>query len=271
MLPLPWKTYAKCFKMGALSAMEYRVDFFIRLFSGVLPIVIQCYLWTAIFRNSSSATVFDYTYSQMIAYSILAILTSTVVAAGFEREISTDVKEGSLNKFVVQPISYFYFRVFKFLGDKSIRIAVLVVINAIVIAILHVTLDFQLMWQAIIGYLMVIPLSLLLNFSIYYCISAISFWVIEAWGIFSTFTLLAGIASGSMFPIDIFNAPVQRVLEWLPFQYVIYFPVNILSGKVSGVDIMSGISIQLIWLVVFLYVSKLLWQAGMRRYEAVGG
>lgn len=271
MLPLPWKTYSNCFKMGAQSAMEYRVDFFIQLFSGALPIVIQCYLWTAIFRNSSSSTVFDYTYPQMIAYSILAILTSRVVAAGFENEIATDVKDGSLSKFIVQPFSHFYFRMFKFLGDKALRIAVLLVINAIVIAVLHFTLHFQLMWHAIVGYLMVMPLSLLMNFSIYYCISAISFWAIESWGIFSTFSLIAGIASGSLFPIDIFSAPVQRFLEWLPFPYIIYFPVNILSGKVSGADVMNGMWLQLAWLVIFLCLSKLMWQAGMRRYEATGG
>lgn len=271
MLPLPWRTYAECFKLGMQSAMEYRVDFFIQLISGALPIVIQCYLWTAIFRNSSSTTVFDYTYPQMIAYSILSILTSRVVAAGFENEISADVKEGSLSRFLVQPFSYFYFRVFKFLGDKFIRIAVLVAINAIVVAVLHFTLDFELRWQAVIGYFVVMPLSLLMNFSIFYCLSSISFWVIESWGIFATFSLLAGIASGSLFPIDVFGASVQRVLEWLPFQYIIYFPVNILSGKVSGADVLSGMGIQVIWIVVFLYLSKLLWQAGMRRYEAVGG
>ncbi|WP_168122398.1 ABC-2 family transporter protein [Paenibacillus sp. HB172176] len=271
MLPLPWNTYSKCFQMGAQSAMEYRVDFFIQLLSGALPMVIQCYLWTAIFRNSSTAVVFDYTYSQMIAYSILAILTSRVVAAGFESEISLDVKEGGLSKFVVQPFSHFYYRMFKFLGEKSIRIAVLVVINAIVIVLLRITLDFEWKPSALIGYVMVIPLSLFLNFAIYYCLSAISFWVIESWGIFATFTLLAGIASGSLFPIDVFSEPVQRVLDWLPFPYIIYFPVNILSGKVSGFGILSGMTIQLIWTAAFLGLSRLLWQAGMRRFEAVGG
>lgn len=46
------KKYFCCFRMGMKSAYEYRLNFIFVLFSAFFPMIIQTFLWIAIFDNS---------------------------------------------------------------------------------------------------------------------------------------------------------------------------------------------------------------------------
>ena len=66
------KKYFCCFRMGMKSAYEYRLNFIFVLFSAFFPMIIQTFLWIAIFDNSQKQIVYGYTLSQMILYTILS-------------------------------------------------------------------------------------------------------------------------------------------------------------------------------------------------------
>jgi ABC-2 type transport system permease protein len=48
------------------------------------------------------------------------------------------------------------------------------------------------------------------------------------------------------------------------------FPVEILTGQLSWVEIRFGFLVTLGWIVFFLAIYRALWRVGLRRYEAVG-
>ena len=112
------RKYLKVFELGFQTALEYRANFALSLLSAAYPIIIQTYLWTAIYTNSTQAVVYGYTYRQMIAYTFLAGLASRIVRTGFEYDIMDDVKSGKFSKFQVQPLGYFAYRLCAFLGQK---------------------------------------------------------------------------------------------------------------------------------------------------------
>ena len=91
--------------MGAQQAMAYRADFFLGLASCIFPIIMQVYLWTALYKAGAASTN-GYSYNQMILYTLLAGMTSRLVATGFENEIARDIKDGGLNKYLVRPVPY---------------------------------------------------------------------------------------------------------------------------------------------------------------------
>jgi viologen exporter family transport system permease protein len=61
------------------------------------------------------------------------------------------------------------------------------------------------------------------------------------------------------------------VLKFLPFTYELYFPVAILLEKVRGVELWGGLLVQTAWVVAAFGGARLMWRAGLRRYESVGG
>jgi ABC-2 type transport system permease protein len=60
-------------------------------------------------------------------------------------------------------------------------------------------------------------------------------------------------------------------LKFLPFTYELYFPVAILMEKVRGLELWAGLCIQAGWVIVSFAGARLMWRAGLRRYESVGG
>lgn len=74
-----------------------------------------------------------------------------------------------------------------------------------------------------------------------------------------------------MFPLEIFGETVVKALQYTPFPYTIYFPVNVLSGKTEAAAMYQGLLIQCGWILLFFWLSRLTWRVSMKKYSAVGG
>lgn len=100
--------------MGVQHSMEYRFHFFLGLLGATFPILVQYFIWTAVYRHSGQDALFSYSYGQIILYTILAGLVSKLIATQFEHQIADDIKNGGLNKYLIKPISYFGYRLVSF-------------------------------------------------------------------------------------------------------------------------------------------------------------
>jgi len=263
--------YVKTFSIGFLSSIEYRANFIMSIVSCIFPIVMQCFLWTAIFNNTGKQTVYGYSYIQLIVYSILAGLVSRIVSAGVEREICEDIKNGGLNKYIIKPLNYFMYRISCYFGGKVLQLGVMFLIMAVTLTILNHYLEFHLEPERILQFIISLSLSLALNFLIYYCLSTVTFWVSEAWAMFGILGLIFNIAGGGVFPLDIFGKRVSMILNVLPFKYTIYYPITIINGSAPLNSFLSNIAVQFAWILLLLVTTKLLWKLGMKKYIAVGG
>jgi ABC-2 type transport system permease protein len=61
------------------------------------------------------------------------------------------------------------------------------------------------------------------------------------------------------------------VARVLPFWYMVGFPVEALTGRLSSAQLWSGFAVQAGWLALALLLSRLVWVQGTKRYTAVGG
>ena len=73
-----------------------------------------------------------------------------------------------------------------------------------------------------------------------------------------------------MVPIDLFPAAVTNALRFLPFRYVLSFPVELTLGRLSLADIGFGLPMQYAWVLFFFLLYRLLWSRGLKSYSAVG-
>ena len=266
------RKYAVAFSLEMQGSMEYRVDFLLSLVNGSFMIIVQFFLWTAIYNGDVQKELYGYNYSQMIVYVIMAGVLSKVMATGFEYDVEEDIKDGRLSRFLVQPIAYLPYRVLGFLGKKTIQIVMVLIISALVLGVLALTVGAEFRAADIGLAVLVIPLSLLLNCMLFYCISMLGFWMTQAWNVFNGMGVVSMILSGGIFPLDVFGSGARAVFRLLPFQYVVYFPLNILCGRLGGAaDFWSGLLTQIVWILLLYALAKLLWKLGMKKYIAAGG
>lgn len=263
--------YAKVFELGFESVIEYRFNFLLSLLSMIFPLTIQYFLWTYIFKASTTGVVYGYTYHQMIIYVVMAGIVSKMVSTGFEWEISGDVKGGDLNKYIVKPVSYYMYRISSFLGGKMAQFIMLAIIATIFLGIISNSYGFVIEPINILMFAIAIFFGIILNYCIVFCIATTAFWFNEVWGVFIAFNLAVNLLSGGLFPVEVFGKTLCKIFQYLPFQYTISFQISILNNKISMSQILMGFVMQLIWIMIMNVFSRALWKLGTKKYIAIGG
>jgi ABC-2 type transport system permease protein len=76
--------------------------------------------------------------------------------------------------------------------------------------------------------------------------------------------------SGQIAPLSLFPWPIQALATLLPFRWLIGFPVELLLGRLTPVEALTGLGAQVVWLVISLALVRVVWRAGVRIYSAVG-
>ena len=262
--------YCYVFGMGMQKAMAYRADFFLSIVSCIFPIIMQVYLWTALYAAGAADTN-GYTYEQMILYTLLAGVTSRIVATGFENDVARDIKDGGLNKYLVKPMNYGAYCFAQFAGGKAAAAGFLLAAAAAVLGGAALTLGVPFAPVRLALYALSLVLALVLNFAIFFTIALLGFWLTEISQLFGTISIVIMVVSGGVFPLDIFGPAAAVLSAVLPFGYTTQFCVNIVSGRLGWGGIGCGLLMQLGWCAVFTGLHTLLWRRGVRRYAAVGG
>ncbi len=82
---------------------------------------------------------------------------------------------------------------------------------------------------------------------------------------------LSQLLSGALIPLVFFPDLVQKIIQVLPFSSIIYTPVMIYLGKLSGMDVAYFILLQLFWLLVMVMLSRTVWKAVVKSLTILGG
>lgn len=264
--------YYKTLLMGLSDAMQYRLNFMLGLISIIFPITIQIYIWNAVYFGKQESVIYGFSYKQMILYTLLSAIVSKFVASdGFEGEINQDIKYGGLNKYLVKPVSYSKYRLSCSLGKKAPQAIVITCLIAVVLVVSSIVLGQKLEPFRILMFFISICLATLLNLLHVYCISAAAFWISDAGSFFQISSLVVNVFSGGVFPLEIFGNTLNRIFNYLPYKYTIYYPVTMMNGKLENSRIFEIIGLQIFWIAILILLSKVFWRIGMKKYNAIGG
>jgi len=176
----PFLKYRKSFTTGLKASVEYRFNFFLSLAGAVSQVVIQTALWIVLYEGGGEENVlFGFTFTQMIAWTVIAQLVSRLVRTGFEYEVNSDIKSGSLDRYLVKPVSYFGYRLFSFLGDKAAQSLFSCVLLAAAVAVLGTVTGFAVTGRNAALFSVALVLAFVLNFLLFWCVGLAGFWLTE--------------------------------------------------------------------------------------------
>lgn len=262
------KKYLQVMKNTWDEASAYRASFIIYRLRFVLGILTMYFLWLVVLPEGE--TVFGYDQSTMLTYVLGVSLMTSIVFATKSQSIATDINEGNLSNFLLRPVSFLKYQFARDIADKGVNI---------VFAIFELTLLFVILKppfyiQTDPVYLTLFVISTLFATLMYFFFSVllgmVGFWSNETWGPRFIFYQLIIFFAGGLFPLDMLPSAVYQSLEYLPFQYLIYFPLNIYLGQVGVNEAVKGIAISGAWIVLMLFLTKYLWGLGLKFYTAHG-
>lgn len=270
--------YAKVMRVTLVERLTYRLDFLISTFLRFLPMLTTILLWQAVFAGAEetdgSTKLSNFSFNEMIAYLLMVNISRMFSSMpGLAGGIAREIRDGTLKKYLIQPIDMLNYLVSYRVAHKISYIISSALPYAILFFICRhffqglVPTD-PLVWLAFLASLI---MAFLVGFYFEASVGMVGFWFLEVTSILYIVMTVNFFVSGHMFPLDLLPQPWSTVLKWLPFQYMAYFPAAVFLGKVSGAALGWGLLLQLAWSVVFIVLSRWLFARGLRRYSAFGG
>ena len=279
-----WWTF---FQISINERLVYRLDFVIGTLMRFLPTMTQIFLWWAIFDSISTPGSADsvagpdgeiagFSFGDMIAYYLLVIISRAFSSMpGLTTGIANQVRNGEVKKFLIQPVDMLGCLLVQRIAHKLVYY---------LIASLPFALVFWMAGSFFVNgwppadvtfvFVVSLLLSFLLGFYLEACIGLISFWFLEVTSLTFIYMLLTFLLSGHMFPLELLPArpiDLRGFVEFLPFQYLAYFPAAVFLGKVQGPGMWNGLATEVVWVLTFMLLSRVLWKRGIKRYSGFGG
>src|SRR5262249_40029641 len=267
--------YFNIFQASLVERMAYRGDFLLGTVLRFLPVITTILLWEAVFAGSDQQEFAGFSRDQMIAYLLLIHISRMFSSMpGLAGGISRDIREGTLKKYLVQPLDMIGYLLSYRAAHKTAYIATSALPYAglflVCIGYFEVFPD----PLTFLGYLAALVLGFLIGFFFEACIGMIGFWFLEVTSLLWVVTTLNYAVSGQMFPLDLLadRYPLLAAsLKALPFQYLAYFPAVVFLGKVTGAELARNLLIDVACVLVFVVLTRWLYARGLRRYSAFRG
>ncbi len=261
------KKYLSISKMIILEKLQY----FLSSFSSLVTVLMFIYIYLQVWNNmyASDELIAGYTLNQMIWYiAITEILWQTIRPRRMSKELSSDIRSGKIAYILNKPLNYCLYELFKYIGESSIEILFFLFIGLPVIYLIIGPLyTFKII--SLLPVLIILVFSILITGIVYITISLSAFWIGDnkpVFWIYEKFVLLIG----TIFPVEIFNKSLQRLIKFTPVYSTIY-SVAKLVVDFSWSKFIELLIIQIIYLIVMLLVCMVVYKKGVKKLNVNGG
>ena len=273
-------TWWTIFRICIEERLVYRGDFALGTLMRFLPIVTQIFFWGAIFAAAGKSELVGYSNKEFIAYFLLTMITRAFSSMpGLASGVAREVREGTIKKYLIQPIDLVGFLLISRIAHKLVYYVVALLPFALVFYLCRGY--FESGWPdatTMAAYVASLLMAFLLGFFLECAIGMISFWFLEVSSLLFVYMLFNFILSGHMFPLEVlYNIPgqwgamIHVIVDFLPLKYLAYFPSAVFLGKVTGQKLIWGLVMQFGWLVFFIIVCRVAYARGVKRYSGFGG
>lgn len=251
----------RLFRLYFLSVLQHRARMLVWFLISLLNPLLLILFWGGTGKLNSG----------LVSYYLLLIIAGALLMSHIEEDISEfDIKNGDLVTYLLKPYPYYWL---KFYSEATYRItegaygiiAFLVLIPFFVSSIDLTTNFLQLILAVIIA-----GLAFLLSFSYKMVLGMISFWTTDIGGLFQVSDIVIITLAGYILPIAMMPQPISTIATIFPFSYMIYYPIAAFSNQLTLITELKVILIQIVWIIIFNFIYRKMWNMGIKKFSAVG-
>ncbi|HXN06913.1 MAG TPA: ABC-2 family transporter protein [Nitrospiria bacterium] len=261
------RKYLTLFRVNWQNSLQYRASTVIYIVGYGLYISVLLYLWHSVYQSGKQMGA--YSVSDMMTYYLLQMIMNTVILSYISWDLIDQIREGFFSNFLIKPVNTLAYWFTINLSGKLLEIIYI----GTTLLVLYLTFGKYFVlppdWKTGGIFLICLFLALCLSFLLDFCIAMIAFWLIQVRVFKFMLQYIIFFFAGAILPLDLFPEWLRGIIYALPFQYIIFVPIQIYLGKISvSWDFFLR---ELAWIFFFLVLARLMLARGIRRYEAVGG
>jgi ABC-2 type transport system permease protein len=246
----------------------YRFEFFMEFVLTVVRMYGIYWVWRVLYTQRPGA--FGVNLEQMTTYGVMGMALEMFIWSRPQWYMATQIKSGAIDTDLMKPLDFHWYMLARSIGEMFIGVAVLG-LPALVIAYIFLGVQFPPDVWAGLMFVLSLLLGFLLLFHLNFILGSLAVVALDirhiSWAYFSLIRFLGG----QIVPLWLFPPAVALIAEVLPFKGTYYIPISIYIGKLTGIDAIDALGFQVIWLVVLVLLSRLLWSMAHRRLVVQGG
>jgi ABC-2 type transport system permease protein len=253
-------------RIGFAESIAYRAEMFIWLLSTTMPLVMLA-LMTAVARE---APIGRFGEADFAAYYLAALVVRLNTGAWVVWEVNFEVRQGTLAFRLLRPIHPLVHFACANVGAMPLR--VLISLPVVGAAIWTVGGD-RFTHDPVL--LAIFPLTVLgawlITFLAQALVGSLAFRFDNSSAIFELWLGLYALLSGYLIPLELFPPWLHGVVRWLPFRYMLAFPVELVIGMTPRAQALLDLGVQWVIVAALGLATRGAWRSGVRRFSAFGG
>ncbi|HSN92391.1 MAG TPA: ABC-2 family transporter protein [Anaeromyxobacteraceae bacterium] len=253
-------------RTGFAAAVAYRAEFVVWLLSTTMPLVMLA-LWSAVARE---APVGRFGQAEFAAYFLVALVVRLLTGAWVIWELNMEIRQGTLALRLLRPLHPLVAYAAENVAAVPLRIVLSLPVALVMLWAVggdRITRDPVL--------LAVVPLSILgawlITFLAMCIVGSLAFFIESAGAVFEVWLGLFGIFSGYLVPLELYPAWVTSLARFLPFRYMLGFPVEMVLGMTPRAEALLELGAQWAFVLVLFLGARAAFGLGLRRFAAFGG
>ncbi|HTN01208.1 MAG TPA: ABC-2 family transporter protein, partial [Planctomycetaceae bacterium] len=207
-----------------------------------------------------------------VAYYLLVMVGRAFSSMpGLTSGIARDVRDGSIKRFLTQPVDLIDWMFWNRVAHKLVYYAVATGPFLLVFYLCRDYFRQEVTPTLVAAWISSLIMAFLVGFLIEALLGLLAFWFLEVSSLIFIYMLLSYFLSGHMLPLDWLPEPVAGWIQWLPFKYLAFFPSAVILGRYSPPVLARELLIEAGWVVVLYLANRWALNRGLRRYSAYGG
>lgn len=253
-------------RIGFADAVAYRAELVVWLLSTNMALVMMALL-TAVTRDQPLQ---GFTQRDFVAYYLATLVVRLVTGAWVLWEANMEIRQGTLAFRLLRPVHPLVHYAAENVAAVPLRAAIALPIALVLLFTLggdHVTHD-PLLWM-VFG--VALAGAWLITFLAMSVMAALAFYIDSAASIGQLWFGLFTVLSGYILPLALFPRWLADLARFLPFRYMLAFPVEVLIGRASRTTALLELGVQWLFVAALALAARASWRAGLGRYSAFGG
>lgn len=259
--------YLDIIKKSFKSFSVYNMNIVMNLVSGFIAVFVQIALWKALYENGLNQTT---TLADSITYTLINSFFIKRCFIYMSNSISDSIYSGDVEIDLIRPISMREMATMRSIGRNIFDLCSFSFPIMVVTIIMY-----GIEGPKDIGSLLYAVITAILGQIIFWLFECIlgytAFWLKVNWYLAYIELAVMTIFGGTTIPIWFYPEWLQNICYYLPFKYVGYESIYIYLYGSSTIEFLKTISIQLIWILLFLVMEKIIWCRAVRKTEVFGG
>jgi ABC-2 type transport system permease protein len=265
-------------RVGFAGAVAYRAEMFVWVLATTMPLVMLA-LWTAVAREGAGGAVARegaggsiarYGEAGFVTYFLCAFIVRQLTGCWAFYEINFEIRQGTLGMRLLRPVHPLAAHAFENVAAIPMRALVALPIAVGALAILephrvtHDPAQWALWVLAVAG---AWTMTLFVNLAV----GCTAFFLEQSMKLMDLWLVFYFVLSGYTIPVDLFSPRVRAAIDWLPFRYLLGFPVEVMTGAVTHAEAAAMLARQWAWVGAMAALTVFLWRRGIARFAAHGG